>query len=53
MELHGAVARRLRGRLRGGDQGLELERAADAILEAQGIRNPGRVANMFAPGFAG
>jgi hypothetical protein len=53
MELHGAVARRLRGRLRGGDQGLELERAADEILEAQGIRNPGRVANMFAPGFAG
>jgi eukaryotic-like serine/threonine-protein kinase len=50
MALHAAVARRRRGALMGGDAGRVLVAAADAMMAAQGIRNPERMAAMLAPG---
>ena len=50
MALHTAVARRQRGRLSGGLEGEALIRAADDWMGSQGIRNPGRMAEMLAPG---
>ncbi|HYV36611.1 MAG TPA: AAA family ATPase [Gemmataceae bacterium] len=52
MVLYAAVARRCRGLLRGGGEGQELIRTADAAMHAQLIRNPARFTNAVAPGFA-
>ena len=52
MGLHAAIARRRQGELLGGDEGEALERAADAWLESQRVRNPRRMTALYAPGFA-
>jgi hypothetical protein len=49
MGLHGACARLRRGQLLGGEEGAELERAAIAWMNNQGIRAPERMASMIAP----
>ena len=51
MRLYAASARRQRGRLTGGAQGLELVRTADARMADEDIEEPGRWAAMLAPGF--
>jgi hypothetical protein len=51
MHLYGQVARRRRGQLLGGTQSAELVRDTEAAMIAVGIRNPERVAALFAPGF--
>jgi serine/threonine protein kinase len=50
MALHAAAARRRRGALMGGDAGRVLVSAADAVMTAQGIRNPERMTAVLAPG---
>ena len=45
-----AAAKRRRGALLGGKKGEALIGEADAWLEAQGAREPARLARMFAPG---
>jgi hypothetical protein len=50
MALHGAVARRRRGELTGGEAGRALVASADAWMQGQGIRRPERMAAMLAPG---
>jgi hypothetical protein len=52
MNLHAAVARRRLGALRQDNAGRELTRQADEWMVANGIRNPARIARLFAPGFA-
>ncbi len=49
MELHAAVSRRLRGRLKGGD-GKRLIREADRWLTDQGVADVERLARVIAPG---
>jgi serine/threonine protein kinase len=51
MKLFGAIARRHRGRILGGDEGAALVRAADAFMAAEKIVKPARMAAMLAPGF--
>ncbi|WP_437532454.1 protein kinase [Sorangium sp. So ce726] len=51
MALFAACARRRRGQLLGGDEGRSLVQAADAWMAGQGVRNPARMAAIFAPGF--
>ncbi|WP_437984535.1 serine/threonine-protein kinase [Sorangium sp. So ce117] len=51
MALFAACARRRRGQLLGGDEGRSLIQAADAWMAGQGVRNPARLAAIFAPGF--
>jgi hypothetical protein len=48
MALHAMVARRRRGQLTAG--GTALIKNADEWMAAQSIRNPGRMADMLAPG---
>jgi tetratricopeptide (TPR) repeat protein len=50
MSLHAAAARRRRGELVGGSEGARLVAAADALMTAQGIRNPSRMTGKFVPG---
>jgi eukaryotic-like serine/threonine-protein kinase len=50
MALHAEVARRRRGQLLGGEQGRALVEAADKWMAQQMIKNPERMADMFAPG---
>lgn len=50
MQLHASVALRRRGQLLGGRDGLQLQHRADAWMGSQSIRNPGRLADMIAPG---
>ncbi|WP_437318439.1 serine/threonine-protein kinase [Sorangium sp. So ce385] len=52
MALFAACARRRRGQLLGGEEGRALIEAADAWMAGQGIRNPARIAAIFAPGFS-
>ena len=52
MALYAAAARRRRGELVGGDAGRALIGAADEWMEQQGIRNPRRMTEGLAPGFA-
>src|SRR5439155_23592147 len=51
MALWAAVARWQLGRLVGGDEGAALVRAAEELMRAQSVRDPGRVAATLAPGF--
>jgi predicted Ser/Thr protein kinase/tetratricopeptide (TPR) repeat protein len=51
MGFYGAVARRRRGALLGGDRGRELVRKADDWMAAQGIVNASRITRLIAPGF--
>jgi eukaryotic-like serine/threonine-protein kinase len=50
MGLYAAAARRRRGELFGGNEGRALMGDADAWMAGQDIRNPGRMADMLAPG---
>ncbi len=50
MALHAAAARRARGLVRGGEEGAGEVAAMDAVMAAQGIRNPARMTQMIAPG---
>jgi Cdc6-like AAA superfamily ATPase len=52
MALWAAAARWQLGRLVGGDEGAALVAAAEALLRAQSVADPGRVAATLAPGFA-
>ncbi|WP_437678120.1 serine/threonine-protein kinase [Sorangium sp. So ce131] len=51
MALFAACVRRRRGQLLGGEEGRALIQAADAWMAGEGIRNPARMAAIFAPGF--
>jgi hypothetical protein len=51
MPLHAAAARRRLGELLGGVQGLEFTLQADEWMRAQTIRDPARMASVYAPGF--
>jgi serine/threonine protein kinase len=50
MPLHAAVCRRRHGELIGGGEGRAMVAQADSVMEQEGIKNPGRWANMIAPG---
>ena len=52
MHLYAASARRRRGELAGGEDGLRLAESADQRMRAEGIEHPARWAAMLAPGFA-
>ena len=49
MHLHAATARRRLGEAMGGDQGRALVAEADEWMSREGIRNPERMADIFAP----
>jgi hypothetical protein len=49
--LFAASARRQLGQLRGGNEGRKLIEETDAMMRAQSIRNPARMAACMAPGF--
>jgi hypothetical protein len=51
MHLWANAARRRLGRLIGGDEGRALVAQADAWMSDQGVRNPIRTTNLYAPGF--
>ncbi len=53
MALHAESARRRRGQLLGGPDGDDLVSQSELWMTGQGIRNPGRMAAMCAPGFDG
>lgn len=53
MTLHAAVARRRLGRLVGGMAGSRLIGESDAWMLASGVREPDRLAEIFAPGGVG
>jgi len=50
MALHAAIVKHRRGVVIGGDEGAALTTAADQWLVAQGIRNPARMCDLYAPG---
>lgn len=50
MTLHAAAARRRHGELVGGERGGTLVKAADSSMADRGIRNPGRLVTLLAPG---
>jgi len=50
MALHAAGARHRRGQLMGGSQGRGLISEADAVMAAQQIKNPERMAALLCPG---
>ncbi len=49
MNLHRAVAQRRLGELTGGDEGQQLIGASETWMRAEGIRNPERLAYVYAP----
>lgn len=53
MPLHAAAARRRLGELKGGDEGTALIAEVDTWMASHGIRNPARLAAMYAPGLPG
>jgi hypothetical protein len=53
MALHGAIARRRLGALRGGDEGARLIAEADRAIAAQRIVRRDRFTDLIAPGFPG
>ena len=52
MHLHAAGTRRRLGEILENGRGRDLIRAADAWMGSQGIKNPGRMTALLAPGFA-
>ena len=50
MALHEVAARRIRGVLVGGEQGLELVKGADTVMKSQGIKNPAAMTAVLVPG---
>jgi hypothetical protein len=52
LKLNGIAAKRVRGRLMGGDEGRALVRAADEMMLGEGLREPERIATLFMTGFA-
>jgi len=50
MQLHAATARRQLGRLLGGSEGERLLADAESWMATQTIRDPSRIARVFAPG---
>ena len=52
MRLHAAAARRALGELVGGERGRKLVEDADALMRAQSVKQPERLARVLAPGFA-
>jgi serine/threonine protein kinase len=52
MHLYAAATRRRLGQLMGGDEGLELIRAADEWMRAQKIKRPELMTRTLVPGFA-
>ncbi|MBI4511059.1 MAG: AAA family ATPase [Deltaproteobacteria bacterium] len=53
MALHAVAARRWLGVLAAGDEGKSAASAADAWMQAEGIRDPGRMATLLLPGITG
>ncbi|MBI4511061.1 MAG: hypothetical protein HY698_15620 [Deltaproteobacteria bacterium] len=53
MALHAVTARRWLGVLAAGDEGKSAASAADAWMQAEGIRDPGRMATLLLPGITG
>ncbi len=53
MELHSAICRRRRGQLVGGEEGKAALNAADFWMQAEGIRYPEKMAQVFSPGHWG
>jgi len=53
MSLYAALCRRRRGEIVQGEEGTSLVRAGNALMDAQAIANPTRVAAWLAPGFDG
>jgi serine/threonine protein kinase len=51
MAVEAASVRRQLGRLKGGEEGKVLVGQADALMIAEGIRRPDRMAEIYAPGF--
>ncbi|MBY0528340.1 MAG: protein kinase [Gemmataceae bacterium] len=51
MRLHAAAVRRRLGELLGGGEGRDLIAVADAFMAAQNVRDPSRMAAVYAPGF--
>ncbi|MGO9462777.1 MAG: serine/threonine-protein kinase PknK [Isosphaeraceae bacterium] len=51
MALHAESARHSRGQIMGGPDGDDLLSQSESWMASQGIRNPARMAAMFAPGF--
>ena len=51
LALHAAVARRRLGELLTGSEGRALIEAADTWMIREGIKNPGRMTALYAPGF--
>jgi hypothetical protein len=51
MAMHAAIARGVRGRLVGGDEGRALRAAMDVWMRAQHVAAPDRFARVFVPGF--
>ena len=52
MSLLSSIIRRRRGELLGGDTGIALISSADLAMGAQGIVNPARLSEIYAPGFS-
>ena len=52
MSLLSSIIRRRRGELLGGDTGSALISSADLAMGAQGIVNPARLSEVYAPGFS-
>ena len=52
MAIHAAATRHRLGELLGGEEGREMVDAARAVMLAQRIKSPDRVAAMLLPGFA-
>ena len=51
MALVESSARRRLGQLVGGDEGADLVREAEGWMRSQGVANPARTTELFAPGF--
>jgi hypothetical protein len=52
MSLYAAAARRRLGEMIGGDRGRQLVAQAEEWMTKQQIKNPARMMNLLAPGFA-
>ncbi len=52
MAMMTASAQRRLGELKGGANGRALLEASEAVMKAEGVRDPARLTAMFANGFA-